>query len=96
MAAGKAAHLSPWPKPRPAAPPSAAPFDRLRAGSFGELRAGGYVELHAHSDHSLLDGVPSPEALVARAAELGMDALALTDHDGLYGAVRFVLAAREA
>ncbi len=56
----------------------------------------GYVELHAHSDHSLLDGVPSPEALVARAADLGMDALALTDHDALYGAVRFVLAAREA
>ena len=56
----------------------------------------GYVELHAHSDHSLLDGVPSPEALVARAAELGMDALALTDHDALYGAVRFALAAQEA
>ena len=56
----------------------------------------GYVELHAHSDHSLLDGVPSPEALVARAADLGMDALALTDHDALYGAVRFILAAREA
>ncbi len=56
----------------------------------------GYVELHAHSDHSLLDGVPSPEALVARAAELGMPALALTDHDALYGAVRFALAAREA
>ena len=55
----------------------------------------GYVELHAHSDHSLLDGVASPEALVARAAELGMDALALTDHDGLYGAVRFVRAAQQ-
>jgi len=59
-------------------------------------RTPGYVELHAHSDHSLLDGVPSPEALVARAADLGMDALALTDHDALYGAVRFTLAAREA
>ena len=56
----------------------------------------GYAELHAHSDHSLLDGVPSPEALAARAAELGLHALALTDHDGLYGAVRFVLAAQEA
>ncbi len=56
----------------------------------------GYVELHAHSDHSLLDGVSSPEALVARAAELRMPALALTDHDGLYGAVRFVQAAQEA
>ena len=56
----------------------------------------GYIELHAHSDHSLLDGVPSPEALVAQAAKLDMLALALTDHDALYGAVRFVLAAREA
>ena len=55
----------------------------------------GYVELHAHSDHSLLDGVPTPEALAIRAAELGMPALALTDHDGLYGAVRFVQAAQE-
>ena len=54
-----------------------------------------YVELHAHSDHSLLDGVPSPESLVLRAAELGMPALALTDHDNIYGAVRFVQAARE-
>ena len=59
-------------------------------------RSPSYVELHAHSDHSLLDGVPSPEALVAQAAELGMPALALTDHDALYGAVRFVMAAREA
>lgn len=56
----------------------------------------GYVELHAHSSHSLLDGVPAPEELAAQAAACGMPALALTDHDGLYGAVRFVLAAREA
>jgi error-prone DNA polymerase len=55
-----------------------------------------YAELHCHSDHSLLDGVPTPESLVARAAELGLSALALTDHDALYGAVRFVLAAQEA
>jgi len=54
-----------------------------------------YVELHAHSYFSLLDGASSPEALVTRAAELGMPALALTDHDAVYGAVRFVKAARE-
>jgi error-prone DNA polymerase len=60
------------------------------------LHPPGYVELHTHSDHSLLDGVSSPEALVAQAAELGMPALALTDHDALYGAVRFTLAAQEA
>src|SRR3954468_12321750 len=52
-----------------------------------------YVELHCHSYYSLLDGVSSPEALVARAADLGMDALALTDHDAVYGAVPFVRAA---
>jgi error-prone DNA polymerase len=58
-------------------------------------RSPAYAELHAHSDHSLLDGVTSPELLVARAAELGIPALALTDHDALYGAVRFALAAQE-
>ena len=54
-----------------------------------------YVELHCHSYFSLLDGSSSPEALVERAAALGYGALALTDHDGLYGAVRFWQAARE-
>jgi DNA polymerase III alpha subunit len=52
-----------------------------------------YAELHCHSYFSLLDGVSSPEALVARAAELEMPALALTDHDALYGAVAFWRAA---
>lgn len=55
-----------------------------------------YVELHAHSNYSLLDGVPSPEALVERAAEFGMPALALTDHDTLGGAARFSAAASQA
>src|SRR5690606_8972820 len=53
-----------------------------------------YVELHAHSYFSLLDGASSPEALVARTAALEMPALALTDHDAVYGAVRFAQAAR--
>ncbi len=48
-----------------------------------------YVELHCHSALSLLDGASLPEALVARAAELGYPALALTDHDELGGVVRF-------
>lgn len=55
----------------------------------------GYVELHCHSYYSLLDGASSPEALVERAAALGYPALALTDHNGLYGVVRFGQAARE-
>jgi error-prone DNA polymerase len=53
------------------------------------------VELHCHSNFSLLDGASHPEELVARAAALGMPALALTDHDAVYGAPRFVGAARE-
>jgi error-prone DNA polymerase len=56
----------------------------------------GYVELHAHSFYSLLDGVPSPEQLIQRAVEYEMPALALTDHDALYGAARFDQAARAA
>ncbi len=54
-----------------------------------------YVELHCHSNFSLLDGASHPEELVARARELGMPALALTDHDGLYGAVRFYKEAKK-
>ncbi len=55
-----------------------------------------YAELHCHSYFSLLDGSSSPEALVARAKELGLAALALTDHDSLAGAIRFWMAATEA
>jgi len=54
-----------------------------------------YVELHCHSAFSLLDGAALPELLVARAAELGYPALALTDHDELGGAVRFAQAGAE-
>ncbi len=54
-----------------------------------------YVELHCHSNFSFLDGASHPEKLAARAAELGYPALALTDHNGLYGVVRFDQAARE-
>src|SRR5215218_8771440 len=48
-----------------------------------------YAELHCHSHFSFLDGASAPDDLVARAVELGMSALAITDHQGLYGAVRF-------
>jgi error-prone DNA polymerase len=54
-----------------------------------------YAELHCHSSFSFLDGASHPEELVAMAAHLGLEALALTDHDGLYGVVRFFEAARE-
>src|SRR6516165_9628333 len=55
-----------------------------------------YAELHCHSNFSLLDGGSHPEELVERARELGLAALAITDRNGLYGAVRFAQAAREA
>ena len=53
-----------------------------------------YAELHAHSCFSFLDGTSHPEELVAEAARLELSALALCDHDGLYGVVRFAEAAR--
>ncbi len=53
-----------------------------------------YAELHAHSAYSFLDGASSPRELVAEAQRLGLSALAVTDHDGLYGAVQLAQAAK--
>src|ERR671914_1809327 len=53
-----------------------------------------YIELHAHSAYSFLDGASLPEELAIRAAELGYPALALTDHDGVYGSLEFAHAAK--
>jgi error-prone DNA polymerase len=53
-----------------------------------------YAELHCHSNASFLDGGSHPEELAEEAARLGLEALALTDHDGMYGVVRFAEAAR--
>ena len=55
-----------------------------------------FVHLHCHSHYSFLRAVPSPEELVTAAAERKMPAVALTDTDGLYAAVPFYQAAREA
>ena len=52
-----------------------------------------YAELHCHTNFSFLDGASPPDDLVERAVELGLTGLAVTDHAGLYGAVRFVGAA---
>jgi error-prone DNA polymerase len=54
-----------------------------------------YAELHAHSAYSFLDGASTPEELAEEAARLDLRAIALTDHDGLYGVVRFAEAAKE-
>ena len=74
----------PWPE-RKIRPPVPAVI-RRRAPRAGEP---GYAELHCHTNFSFLDGASHPEDLVAEAVRLGLTGLAVTDHDGLYGAVRF-------
>ena len=53
-----------------------------------------YVELHCHSTFSFLDGASHPIELAGTAAEQGHTALALTDHDGLYGSMELAQAAK--
>jgi len=55
-----------------------------------------FNHLHVHTEYSLLDGMCRIPRLIARAKELGMDSLAITDHGVMYGAIQFYLAAREA
>ncbi len=66
----------------------------LEARRYTSRSAVPYAELHCHSNFSFLDGASHPEELVEQACRLGLDALALTDHDGMYGVVRFAEAAR--
>ena len=54
-----------------------------------------FTHLHTHSYYSLLDGVNSPEELVLAAYKLKMKSLAITDHNGLYGAIEFYQRCRE-
>ena len=54
----------------------------------------GYAELHAYSNFTFLEGASHPEELIDRAVELGLEAIALTDRNGLYGSVRFAKQAR--
>ena len=53
-----------------------------------------YAELHCHSNFSFLEGASHSEELVDEVVRLGLEALAITDHDGMYGVVRFAEAAR--
>jgi error-prone DNA polymerase len=53
-----------------------------------------YIELHAHSAFSFLDGASSPLELAGAAAALGYPALALTDHDGIWGSMEFAHCAK--
>ena len=58
--------------------------------------ASSFVHLHTHSEYSLLDGACRTKEIVSTAAELGMPAVALTDHGVLYGALEFYFAAKAA
>ena len=49
----------------------------------------GFTHLHVHTQYSLLDGAARINELVARAKELGMDSLAITDHGAMYGVIDF-------
>jgi DNA polymerase-3 subunit alpha len=55
-----------------------------------------FTHLHVHTEYSLLDGMCRIPNLIARAKELGMDSLAITDHGVMYGAIQFYLQAKEA
>src|SRR2546429_3931589 len=68
----------------------------LSSGSMTESMTSAYAELHCHSNYSFLEGASHPEELVARARDLEMPALAITDRNGLYGAVKFFGAAERA
>ncbi|EAR24123.1 DNA polymerase III subunit alpha [marine actinobacterium PHSC20C1] len=81
-------------KRAPYVPPSEPPNDSSAAPSPA-VETVPYAELHAHSSFSFLDGASMPEKMAEEAARLGLSALALTDHDGLYGIVRMAEAAAE-
>ena len=55
-----------------------------------------FAHLHVHTEYSLLDGMCRISQLIARAKELGMDSLAITDHGAMYGVIDFYIAAKEA
>src|SRR6202158_2451183 len=68
----------------------------MRNGSSSVSMTSGYVELHCHSNYSFLEGASHPDELVARARDLETPALAITDRNGFYGAVKFFGAAQRA
>src|SRR3979409_1566912 len=65
-------------------------------GSWSASMTSAYAELHCHSNYSFLEGASHPDELVARARDLEMQARAITDRNGFYGAVKFFGAAQPA
>jgi error-prone DNA polymerase len=72
--------------PVPGGPRGVVPREANRAGGVP------WAELHCHSCYSFLDGASTPGELAAEAARLGLQTLALTDHDGMYGVPQFAQA----
>src|SRR2546421_7551528 len=68
----------------------------MRNGLSSASMTSAYAELHCHSNYSFLEGASHPEDLVARARDLEMPALAITDRNGFYGAVKFFGVAQRA
>ena len=77
------------PQPQRPEPATSHPVVRLPVAAG----APPWAELHCHSSYSFLDGASSPAELVHEAAERGLTALAITDHDGMYGVPQFAQAA---
>ncbi|HET9519040.1 MAG TPA: PHP domain-containing protein, partial [Actinoplanes sp.] len=75
--------------------PYQAPEGLQRHGLQRDEDTVAYAELHCHTNFSFLDGASHPQELAEEAARLGLTGLAVTDHDGFYGVVRFCEAARE-
>ena len=71
------------------------PLARPAVLESGSYMASDFVHLHVHSEYSLLDGACRVKSLVQRAKELGMPAVALTDHGTLGGVVKFYRAAQD-
>ena len=78
-------------RPSPDRPSPESRRTRAARGPVG--RTIPWAELHCHSSFSFLDGAATPGELVAEAARLGLEVLALTDHDGMYGVPQFAQAA---
>ncbi len=79
-------------KTGPASGPASGPSTGQEAARHD---VGPFVHLHLHSEYSLLDGGNQIDKLVARIADLGMKAVAVTDHGNLFGAAQFYIAAKE-
>ena len=67
----------------------------ITLGKEQEIRGMGFTHLHVHTEYSLLDGSSKIKELAARAKELGMDSLAITDHGVMYGVIDFYRACKE-